>query len=448
MHKFLLPVLFCALFWQQAIAQKDTSMNFSLKQAVEYAKSNSYQIKNARLDEVNAKSKVKETLAGGLPQVNGSLSFNNNFQLTPFYFNMNIPGFPVSKDPTRAGAKITGNGNINASQLLFDGSYLVGLQASKEFVKLSQQISQKTEQEIEINVSKSYYMSLTVEENIQLLKGNLTQLEKTLSDTRALFKNGFVEKTDLDRLELAVSELNLQIEKLFNTHETAIRMLKMQMGIPMSQTIYLTDKLEDLYSSFASLTEKNTPNPSNRIEYQLINQQIRLNELNMKRYRVGFLPTFSAVYNFSENSFRGSNFKPLTNDGWYSSSFLGVSMSLPLFDGFRKQAWMQQTRVELDKLDNNKKNFENAVALETYQAQANYETALKQVTIRKNNLQLAKNIHSTVSTKFKNGVGSSFELGQAESDLKTAQSNYLNSIYDLMVARIELNKALGKPVLN
>jgi outer membrane protein TolC len=477
MYRSLLSFLFSALFWQQTLAQKDTSMNFSLKQAVEYAKSNSYIVKNAKLDEKNAKAKVKETLATGLPQVNGAVNFNKNFQLTPFYFNLNLSSFTNSLTPayeallkgglidtatllglssspgekgsvTRAGANITGNANITVNQLLFDGSYLVGLQASKEFVKLSQQFSAKTEQDAEINVSKSYYLVLIAEENISLLESNLSQLEKTLKDTRALYVNGFVEKTDVDRLELAVSNLKLQRDKLHDQKEIATKLLKMQMGIQVNEPIYLTDKLEDLYKNNLVLTEKVTPNPSNRIEYQLLNQQVYLNKLNMKRYRTGFLPTLSAVYNIAGSSYRDANFNPLTKFGWYSSSFVGVSMSVPLFDGFRKQSWMQQTHITLDKLENDKKNFENAVALETYQAQTNYESSIKQTEIRKSNMKLAENIYASVSAKFKNGVGSSFELTQAETELKTAQINYLTAIYDLMVARIELNKALGKPVLN
>lgn len=441
MYKFLLSVACFMSLGAAAFAQKDSTGNaYSLKEAVEYAKKNNYSLQNAQLDEQAARQKVKETTAMGLPQVNGSLGFNNNFSLQPFFFGMG--------DPIRAGAKITGNGGVTANQLIFDGSYLVGLQAAKEYVKLSKQVSAKSELETEISVAKAYYLVLIAEENIGLLESNLKQLEKTLSDTKALNKSGFAEKTDVDRLELAVSNIKLQKEKLIDQRELASKLLKMQMGISVNQSIRLTDKLETLYSANLQLNEKATANPSNRIEYQLVNQQIRLNELNKKRHKSGYLPSLSAIYAYNMNSFRNSSFKPLTSDGWYSSSFMGISLNMPIFDGFRKQSLIQQSKIDLQKLDNDRKNLENALTMETFQAQTNYETSVKQIDIRKGNMKLAEDIYRSVNLKYKNGVGSAFELTQAETDLKTAQVNYLTAVYELLVAKIELNKALGKTIIN
>jgi outer membrane protein TolC len=438
-HRLTLTAAILIGLGTRAFAQQDTAKAFSLKEAVEFAKQNNYSLQNALLDEQSAKQKVKETTAIGLPQVNANLGFNNNFQLQPFYF-----GFG---DPIRAGAKITGNGGISANQLIFDGSYIVGLQASKEYVKLSKQVSQKTEQEIEIAVAKAYYLVLIAEENMSLLESNLRQLEKTLNDTRALNKNGFAEKTDVDRLELAVSNLKLQKEKLSDQRELAFKLLKLQMGMNVNQDIKLTDNLEKLFTSGIQLNEKGTATAANRIEYQLLNQQVRLNELNKKRYKAGYLPSLSAIYNYNLSSFRDGSFRPLTPDGWYTSSFLGLSINMPIFDGFRKQTLIAQSRIDLKKLDNDKKNLENAITMETFQAQTNYETAIKQIDIRKGNMKLAEEIYKSVNLKYKNGVGSAFELTQAETDLKAAQVNYLTAVYELLVAKIELNKALGKTII-
>jgi outer membrane protein len=179
-----------------------------------------------------------------------------------------------------------------------------------------------------------------------------------------------------------------------------------------------------------------------------VSQQIRLNELNKKRYKAGYLPSLSAIYSYNMNSFRNSSFKPLTSDGWYSSSFMGISLNMPIFDGFRKQSLIQQSKIDLQKLDNDRKNLENALTMETFQAQTNYETSVKQIDIRKGNMKLAEDIYRSVNLKYKNGVGSAFELTQAETDLKTAQVNYLTAVYELLVAKIELNKALGKTIIN
>lgn len=447
------------------LAQKDSSQRFSLKEAVEFAKRNNRALQNMKLDESNAKARVKQTLADGLPQVNGNVGFNNNFELQPFYFNLDpsaflafIPGadtLPKSGgggggSVTRAGAKITGSASLTASQLLFDGTYLLGLKAAREYVKLSQQLSAQSEIETETNVAKAYFLALITQENIRLVENNLKQVEKTWGEVKALYQNGFAEKIDADRLELSYRNLQIQRNKLADQQMITQQLLKMHMGMDVNQPIELTDKLDNLYQVNGMQSSANEkPNFSNRIEYKLLDQQVRLNELNLKRWKTGYVPTVSAMFNYSLNSFQTS-FSPYTSGKapWYSSSFLGIKMDIPIFDGFRKQSLIQQSRIELSKLQNNRKDLENSISLQTSQAQLSYNTALQQLDLQQKNVKLAEDIYRVTTAKYKQGVGSTLELSSAETEMKSAQVNYLNAVFELLSAKIELNKALGKNILN
>jgi outer membrane protein TolC len=270
-----------------------------------------------------------------------------------------------------------------------------------------------------------------------------------LKDVSALYDEGFAEKLDVQRLQLAVSNLKVQREKLLNAVELTKNLLKLQMGMDVKQPLTLTDDLETVNASIplAASTE-NEFNVKNRIEHKLMTQGLALTYLDEKRYKMGYLPTLvgfmqhQRTTNRSEFNFFKSNL-PINNN-FVPATLWGLNLSVPVFDGFRKQSQIMDVRLRRMRTENDMRNFENAATLEYTNAKLSYSTNLKQAAELKLNLDLAKEIYEKTNIKFKEGVGSTLEITQAETELKTAQTNYMNALYDLTVSKLDLKKAAGE----
>ena len=437
---------------QLTFAQTNGAKSFTLKEAVEYAKKNNYSLKNSNLDLESSQKKVNEILASGLPQVNATGSFMNNVQiptqvlpnfLKPIFVQVGMPGASGLSDVIAAqfGQKYSATGSITANQLLFDGGFLMGVKASREFVNLSRINRNRNEIETEVNVSKAYYMALVMTTTLNMLDTNLRTLEKSKSDIEKYYKNGLVEKTDFDRITIQYSALQLQRDKLIDQHTLAIMILKLQMGMNVNEEITLTDNLEELYKSNIPPSVQEKPDYSKRVEYQLASQSISLNNLNKKRYQYGYAPTLSAFVTHQQNSY-GSDFSAIGNK-WYPGTFWGLSLNVPIFDGFRKSAQIQQADIEVRKAQNDLKNVQNLIDQQLFQSKMSLERSGQQLKIQEQNYQLALQIYSRVSLKFQNGVGSSLELTTAQNDVAVARQNYLQTMYEYFSAQIDLRKATG-----
>ncbi len=441
-------ILFAAmlLLFQVGMAQQNQTQNFSLKDAVAFAKKNNYSLKNNKLDVLSSQKKVNEIFAMGLPQITGTANIVNNAQIG----QQVIPNFlkqALGSGPdylTLSFARpFTSGITVSANQLIFDGTFFLGVKASKEFVNLSQLNLTRSEIETEVNVSKAYYLVLLLEANENMMAKNIESLQKTKSDVEQFFKNGFSEKVDVERLTLQLSNLSLQKDKMHDQKAIAQMILKLQMGLNVADSIVLTDGLEQLYeSSKAAIIAAEAVNFNNRIEYKMLNQQLSLNKLDKKRYNVGYLPGFYAFATHNENAF-GDNLGNLY-DKFYPGTMVGLSMNLPIFDGFRKLAQTQQATISITKTENDIKNFENLINQQVYQSRSSYLRASQQLEIQRGNLNLAQEIYNKMEIKYKNGVGSSLELTTAQTDLENARTNLLTTVYDYFVAEMELKKALGQ----
>jgi outer membrane protein len=442
MKKFLLATFLLLCFFTKAVSQSESA--FSLKQAIEYAKANNANAKNAKLDEKASLKKIHEIRAIGLPQVSAS----GRFVYTPQIPTIGIknPGF-FGPNPTvefPQGIDYSINGTLSANQLLFDGSFLMGLKAAKEYALLARINSERTDKQIASDVTKAYFLVIITEENIKLIDKNIQTLEKILSDMKALYKNGLIEKTDVDRIELAYSNTKVQSGKLQDAREITYYLLKLQMGYPGNQKISVTDKMQDIYSNLAdadALAEENVVY-ANRPEYKMLEQQIKMQTLDKKRYQFGYAPSLVAFAQHQQNAF-AVDFGSL-NNRYYPGTQIGLNLSLPIFDGFMKNSQIEQARINIQKTQNQKSQFESAIETEVFSNRTKYLRAKEQIQVQKKNMELAEEIYNKVNIKFSNGVGSSLELSQAETDLKTAQTNYLNAIYDLLVAKTDLEQSLGK----
>lgn len=427
-----------------AIAQQGEVVSVTLQQAIETAKRNNPTHLNSRLDQEIAQKKIKEIRAVGLPQVNAE----GRFTYTPQIPKIGIPNpFPGPGQPEilefPQGIDYALNSSITASQLLFDGSFFMGLKAAKEFAMLSRYDTKRSEQQIENNITKAYYMVLITEESLKLIDAQLATVEKTRNDVIATYKSGLIEKVEADRLELSYSTLSIARRQIVDGRMLAYYTLKMQMGMRVKDSVVLTDNLSGLYEAANAQPEANAVvSYSNRPEYKMIEQQERLFQLDKNRYQYGYMPTLSAFAIHQQNAF-GREFNPTFNR-FFPGTLVGLNLSVPIFDGLNKSAKIQTAKINLKKAANDKAMLENVIEMEVYTARTNYNRSRDLVVQQERNLKLADDIYRNINLKYTNGLSSSLDLITAERDLKEAQKNYLDAIFEFLMAKADLKKALGE----
>ncbi len=440
-----------------AFAQGEKALSLSLDQALELAKTNNQTLANAQLDIDYAETQVNEIKAQGLPQINGNFGFTHNLeiatQVLPDFISPSVyqvlfaegvippKDFNIGSFPAQFGVPFTMQGGVGVNQLLFDGTFFLGLKAASEFVNISKLSASKSEIDVREAITKAYYMALISDQNIGQLNESLKNISKLKDETQAMYDAGFAEKLDVDRLVLSVSNLEISINQLQNQAKLAKQLLLNSIGLDVNQEVTLTSTLPSEETAANDLAA--TFNPENRIEIKLLDQQQELNQLNLKRYKMGYVPSLFGNFNYGGNTFAGEgNFGDLGNE-WFPISSYGVSLNVPIFDGFYKKAKTDQVKIDIQKTENTKKQAVLGMNLQVSQAKTNYMNALKSIELQKKSKELAESIYNTTSIKFKEGIGSSFEMINAESELTRARTNYLNALYELNVAKIDLNKALG-----
>ena len=464
-YKFY-ALLLCLSYTLSSRAQKaDTIANFSLKEAIDYAQKHQSSVLNAQIDEQIAKNKVKETIGIGLPQLSGNASFQDFLQvpttflpdfISPSVYKVleheevkngsgNTIQAPVAGSgalfPAKFGSTYQSSAGLELTQLLFDGSYIVGLKASKTYKELSNRNLKRTRIETAVAVTKAYYSVLVSNEQLSLLDANLQRLKKSLNDTEAFFKNGFVEKIDVDRLSVLKNNLETERENVVRLLALNVNLLKFQMGMPVQSTLTLTDSISALQMEPATVASDTTAYRS-RIEYSLLETQKKLNELDLKRYRSQYLPSLVAFGSTSKN-FQSNNFSELF-DKSFPTTVIGLRLSVPLIAGGQKLYRVRSAKLEVMKTENTITNLKNAIDLEISQTQTTYTNGMRSLENQKRNMELAKDVLKVTRVKYEQGVGSSLEVTSAETALKESQNNYINALYDLLINKVNLDKALGR----
>lgn len=452
---FLVVLFVCGMLTPLYSMENPTGVkdSFSLKGAISFALENNPELKKARMDVAISKETVKQTVAIGLPQISASGSYNHYLTI-PGNWIKNFAPTPGSPEYIflQFQQQVNSSGTIGVNQLLFDGSYLVGLKATKEFVDMSKFLEAKTAYDVQVNVSKAYLMIASTDLNIKMVSANMATLEKSLSDLKAMYEEGFVEDLDVKRVKLSLGSLKIQHEKLTKARDAFVELLKVQMGMDLTQALYLKDDIEsiDKQIRLEEELEKTVWSPSSRPEYQILDQSIRLGKLDKQRYQMGYLPKLVGFYQHQQSTMRPefnffeSNLTP--NNNWIPSDMLGLQLQLTLFDGLQTQSKIREIQYKIDKAETDLEAFSNAASVEWRNAKNNYLLQLKQAALQKENMDLAEEIYTKTQIKFKEGVGSTLETTQAEADYKTAQVNYLNAVYDLVIAKIDYHKAIGKPI--
>ncbi len=440
-YKYLALLLCLSLGLSAQAQQADTIANFSLQEAIDYAQNHNSSILNAIIDEDIAINTVKKTIGIGLPQVSGTANFQDFIKVPTNLLPGEFFGQPGTQVPVKFGVKYQSLAGLELNQILFDGTYLVGLKASKTYKELSTKSLKRSRIETAVAVTKAYYSVLVSNEQLSLLDANLLRLKKSLNDTEALFKNGFVEKIDVDRLTVLNNNLETERENVVRLLELNVNLLKFQMGMTIHSELTLKDSIASLQIE-QSVLVNDTSAYENRIEYSLLETQKILNELDLKYYKSQFLPVLSAFGNTSR-SFQANDFSNLFNRS-FPTTVVGVRLSVPVFSGGIKLYQARNAKLEILKTENNLINLRNGINLEVNQAKTIYLNGLKSLDNQKRNMELAREVLRVTKIKYEQGVGSSIEVTTAETSLKEAQNNYINALYDLLINKVNMDRALGQ----
>jgi outer membrane protein len=441
---FLIPILVFSLTVKSQEAQKN--YNYSLEQAIAHALTNNYSAINAGRDIDASKEKKWETTAAGLPQINAGLDYTNNFVLqksvVPAEF---FGGNPGEYAEVAFGTKHNMVAHANLSQLIFDGSYIVALQASKTYLKYYENAKQKTNIEIKEMVINSYGNVLLAEESIAILEKNKATLEKTLSDTEATFKNGLIEEESVEQLQITLTSINSTLNYNKRLVDVAYKMLKITLGMNINDDLKLTDKLDNLTASNLDLAfSKNEFAVSDNVNYQMGLNFQEQRELELKLQKSKALPSLSANLNFGYTAFK-DEFQFFTqNQNWFNYSNVGVSLNVPIFSSLARSSRTQQAKIALDQAKTQLTETEQKLKLQYSAAKTEYEFSIEEYATAKTNLNLAQRIEKKQQIKFTEGLSTSFDYNDAQRQLYTAQQKYLQSMVDVINKKASLEKIINK----
>ncbi|OGX85531.1 hypothetical protein BEN48_01460 [Hymenobacter glacialis] len=507
------------------------TMPLSLQQAVNYAVQNKSSLLATRLGEAAAAAKVGEIKSAGLPQVNVGATVSDNFKLQkslvsfPVQQTVLTPGkvadasggqevvldqrrLAVPPQPFAFGLQFAGNTSASVSQLLFDGSYLIGLKAAKVYTELAKKQTQQAEIDVVEQVSKAYYSTLVARSRLALLARNVQRLDTVLFQTNQTYKAGFAEKLDVDRLRVQRNNLVVEQQKAQRLTELSVGLLKFQMGLPQQQGIQLTDSLDAAVVDAGALRQRlgvasmNTgggvnglgdvptaPIPSgsdntaaqnrldqqnalsggqpiaargalnynNRIEFSTLETQQALAGLDLRNRQAGAYPrlVLTGAYGFTGSAKTGSelfafrgpdsrNSAGFANQNWFGFGNVGLSLQVPVFDGFRRKYLVQQSRLQQQTIEKGFETLKQSIDLQDAQSRTTLINALDVLDNQQANLTLATDVARVTRIKFNAGVGSNLEVITAETDLRSAQTNYYGAIYDVLVAKVDRDKATGE----
>lgn len=431
MNKYIL-ILALTLSVIVGYSQNETPTSFSLQEAIDYALENNRQAKNATLDIEAAKKQKWETTATGLPQINAAVDYQNLIKQQFESVDFNQDGIPDF------GAKNSVNASATLSQLLFDGSYLVGLQSAKVYLEISKNSKEKTDLEVRKAVINAYGNVLMAEESVSILENNIKILQKNLDETTKIYENGLEEEESVEQLQITLSSVQSNLNNTKRLKNLAYQMLSITIGLDYNAPIILTDDLE-------SLTVKNIlqdgiedADVKNTIDYKIAANDKTSKELLLKLEKSKALPTLSA---FLSGAYIGNNneFKFLSDQQkWIGTATFGASLNIPIFSSGMRSAATQRAQINLEKAQINLDETEQQLKLQIEAAKSDFILATEEYENKKQNLNLAERIENKNQTKFFEGVGSSFELRQAQTQLYTAQQEFLQAMLDVINTKAEL----------
>ena len=416
---------------------------FSLEECVSYAKNNNVQVKNSLLAIEAQMQTNREIAAAAFPTIGTNAGVNDFLTIPTSLLPAQIFGGAAGTYiPVQFGTKYNANYGINFQQLLFDGQVFVALQARASSVEWQKKNAALTQEVIKTNIYKIYYQLSASKTQLNILDANIERLSKLSHDAEVMYKNGFAEKLDVDKVSVQLN--NLQTEKIKANNSVAIGFmgLKMLMGMPVNDSLALTEVIDEKSLDKDILVE-NDFQYGVRKDFQYLSETKKLTEFNVKRYQLSYLPTISMSGNASKNAMR-TKFDFFEGGSWFNTTLISLNVNLPLFNGFARDARVKKTKIELNQIENQLGALKNNIDNEITQAKLNYMSSVATMQFQKKNMQLAEAVYQQTKKKFETGMGSNTEMSAAQADLVTAQNNYMNALYSALIAKVDLLKATGK----
>ena len=441
-------LLFALVIPVGLLAQSEgQATRFSLQDCIDYALKNNEEILNTDLGRDIANAQVGETTADGLPQINLDADVTNNYSILKSFVDASDfdPTAPEGTEVEIAfGLQYTGNAGLNLRQMVFDGSYFVGLRAARTFKELSEKDHIKSKVDVIDAVTKAYYVTLVSQDRYDLLKVTLKRYDTLLNETSILNENGFAEKIDVNRVKVLVNNTRIAVKNAEEVLRASYDLLKFQIGYPVSQPITLADKISDIVFEYKHEDVVNF-DYSDRIEYSQLLTNRQLVELQRKNNQVQYLPKIDVFANLGYNT--GTNFSDQLfdfNDRWLRNGNVGLAINVPVFDGLRKKYKIQQDRLQIEQIDNQISSLKNNIDLEIRQAQNSLKVNIENLEAQKENMELSKEVYDVARIKYTEGVGANTEVLDATTDYREAENSYYEALYNALIGKVELERVLGK----
>lgn len=422
---------------------------YSLQEAIQYGVTHNINVKNSQTDAQSAESRIGEIRAVGLPQVTGSVSIMDNLIIQRAFLPAAFFGGGADEPPraVQFGVKYSGNAGVQLSQILFNAQWLLGLKAAQAYRELAFKNITQSKIQVAESVSKAYYSVLIAEERAKILDLNIQRLDSLTREMSAMNEKGFVEKIDVNRLEVSLNNLKTERTKVQNLVDLSYFMLKFQMGMKLDEQIQLSDRITEGDVERIALEVKSDDGSSfsydQRVDYSILKSNLKLVEMDVENNKRGYYPTVAAFAGYGYNTGR-NKFSDIFGSPWFNNANIGLSIQVPIFDGFAKKYKIQQTRFTVDKVKQSLGLVEQSIDLQVRSANITIVNGLETLKTQKRNLELAQEVVRVSKIKYQSGTGSNIEVINAESALKEAQTNYFASLYDLLLAKVDLDKAKGK----
>tara|TARA_R110002050_G_scaffold149463_1_gene276124 strand:+ start:181362 stop:182696 length:1335 start_codon:yes stop_codon:yes gene_type:complete len=437
-QKKMLAILFLMGIWATSFGQAE-EFSFTLQQARDYAVEHSYSTQKSVMDQEIAVKKMKEVTAIGLPQINGTADFKNYIDIPTFLIPNPNGG---DKIPAQFGTDYNVSAGVSVSQLIFNGSYIVGLQAAKSYREMSEKAVIKSEREIKDDVTKAYGNVIIAVENFETIKGNKKYLEETLKETKALFESGFAQEQDVDQLTILVQSAEIQLNRAERLQTISQNFLKFQMGLEISKAITLTDNLPVIvaYGNDSNIVNQ-VFDVNMHIDYKIAlnNQELQL--LNYKNTKADFLPTLGAFYQY-QTGYQNSDLS-FKSEYWFPTTLWGLQLNIPIFSSGQKMFVKQQAELNWKKAEVDSKQAEEGLLVEFLTSKSQYLFTIDQYKNSKDNLDLVQRIVDKETQKYKEGMSSSLNLANAQIQFFQIQGAYIQSIMEMINARSAMDRILS-----
>ncbi|MCA0365534.1 MAG: TolC family protein [Bacteroidetes bacterium] len=429
------------LLWAQLAVAQST---FTIEEAVDYALKNHSSIKNAMVGMQDAEWQIKEIKYSGMPQINGQFGYTYN-AIVPTQLidakNFNPQAAEGEVVKFKFGVPWGGQAGIGLNQLIFDATWLVGLRAADTYRLMASQDLEKSKVVIAESVRKAYYSALVAEQRGQTLDLNISRLDSVIAQTEQFVKQGFVEKIDVDRLNVQRNNLISEKQKLNNLIGLTYQLLKFQMSYPQDASLILKDKLSEENVKLIRSVVAEDADPNNRIEFRQLATNRKLIELNQERYQKAYLPSLNLSASLGAGH-SNTQFNPF--ERWFGSSAITLGVRVPIYDSGLKRVQIERQKLNIIKIDNTVEMLKESFKLENAQAKINLKNGFETLDAMTRNMDLASEVLRVSKIKYQQGVGSNMEVVNAESDLKQAQNNYFSALYDVLIAKVDLDKSQGK----